>query len=72
MVVLEIDNDSVRTSFSDKKQVSYSFVERLVLINFLKNMLGNSLKNEWYSENEIQDFLESYLETFDQNNTINL
>ena len=72
MVVLEIDNKVVENNFKGKTNVKYSFVENLVLLNFFKKVFSKSLKKDWYDSDEINDFVESYIETYNKNNLINL
>ena len=49
-----------------------NYIEKEILQNFLTKLLYESLKNDWYNDDEIKDFVLSYLATFNEDNLVNI
>jgi len=72
MVVLDINVDQVKSQFQWKTEVSYSFVEKIVLMNFLQKSLAHSLNTEWFSDQDIEDYINAYISSMDKNQLTNI
>ena len=46
--------------------------EKTIITNFLVKIFGKNLEKDGYNKAETQEFAESYLESFDEENTVNI
>ena len=67
MTTISIKNKEIEEGLAKYWNNSFESLQNLILLNFIKNQLSNTLKEEAYSDLEIEEYAQDYLNSFNSN-----